>query len=358
MPAATPSKGFSVHSPIHRHLRRAVVVTTTVLALVGVTVPASRAGAASTRDLSGYTISVGDQQGVVRSPLTAAGLLDRVPYGLDWHSFGSGPPLVEALNAGSIDIGVVGDVPPVFAAAAGVDLVVIGALRTNPAGTSLVVTPDSPIRKVADLKGKKIAYGNGTAAQYFVTQLLKTAKLTLDDVESVNLQPVDARAAGTSGAVDAWVSFDPLTALDQSTDTVRVVDDAEGLTSGLLLVVAHGPSITEKKPAFRDFVNRVARSRVWAREHPTEFGQIWSSELKLPPEVLATVTARARAEPVPIDAEVIADVQRIADTFAAEGIIPSKVNVKRLFDRSFNNVLGKPLAQAPVASTTTVAPAP
>ena len=306
-------------------------------------------------DLSGYTISVGDQSGAIKSPLTAAGLLDGVPYELDWHSFGSGPPLIEALNAGAVDVGLVGDVPPVFAAAAGVDLKVIGAVRTNPSGTALVVPKGSPIKTVADLKGTKVAYGNGTAAQYFVTRLLATAKLTLDDITAVNLQPLDARTAGTAGQVDAWVSFDPLTALDQSAGGVRVVRTAEGLTSGLLLLVAYGPSLAEKKPAFRDFVNRVARSRAWAREHPDEFAATWSSELKLPPDVLTAVAQRAKFDPVPIDDAVISDVQRIADTFAAEKLIPGRVSVKKLFDRSFNRVLGQPLATASTTTTTTPA---
>ncbi|WP_338019495.1 hypothetical protein [Saccharothrix deserti] len=63
-------------------------------------------------------LRVGDQKGGAKSLLTAAGSLDGFPYEIEWSTFTSGPPLLEAASAGAIDVGGVGNTPPIFAAAA------------------------------------------------------------------------------------------------------------------------------------------------------------------------------------------------------------------------------------------------
>jgi sulfonate transport system substrate-binding protein len=323
-----------------------------VLGLLALPADAQARRGAKRQDLTGQSLSVGDQSGALQAPLEGAGLLDGVPYPVDWHSFNSGPPLVEALNAGSIDVGLVGDVPPVFAAASRSSLRVIGAVRTKAAATALVVKSGSDIKSIADLKGKKVAYQPGTAGQYFALQALKKGELTLDDVESVNLNYVDARTAGSSGQVDAWVENDPLLALDQQGNGVKVLTTAEGLTSGLLLIVAPASAIKEKQAVLADFANRIQRGRKWQAAHPDEAAKVWGQTVKLPQAVLAQTFARSKGDPAPIGAKVIGDIQKIADTFAAQGIIPSKVNVKKLFVTSFNDVLGAPLDTAGTTTTT------
>jgi sulfonate transport system substrate-binding protein len=315
---------------------------------------ASDAGAAPKKpDLSGETIAVGDQLGGIKAGLAAAGLLDNIPYKVDWSTFSSGPPLVEALNAGSIDFGLVGDVPPVFAAVSDVDLNVVGAVRTNPAAQGLLVAADSPIKKLADLKGKKVAFGEGTSAQFFILQALKKAGLTLDDIEPVNLATVDARAAGLNGNVDAWVSNDPLITLDTTNNDARVLLDGASTTSGLILYVARGEAIKDKRAVLNDFVARIAESRNWAREHPDLWAQAWSKEIGLPVAVLEAVARQGNYHAVPVDKKVIADIQKIADVFFKAGLIPEKVNVKKVFNTSFNSVLGKAPSTATSTTTTT-----
>lgn len=140
--------------------------------------------------------------------LKARGTLDKrlaeKGIAVKWTEFPFGPPLLEAINVGSIDVGTVGESPPVFAQAAGADLVYVGNEPPAPGAEALLVPKDSPIRSVAELKGKKIAVAKGSNANYLLVRLLENAGLKYSDVEVVYLAPADARAVFESGRVAAW----------------------------------------------------------------------------------------------------------------------------------------------------------
>src|ERR1022692_4632314 len=127
------------------------------------TASASRASV----NLSGVTLHVGDQAGSgSQARLTAAGLISKLPFKVSWSDFTSGPPMLQAMGAGAIDIGGVGDAPPVFAAAGGEKVAIVGALQANPLGSALLVPKGSAIHSVAELRGKKIAVAEGSSADY------------------------------------------------------------------------------------------------------------------------------------------------------------------------------------------------
>src|SRR6266545_7251798 len=79
----------------------------------------------SSEDLAKITLRVGDQKGGSQALLKSAGLLADVPYKIDWSTFTSGPPELEAISAGGVDIGRVGNTPPIFAAAANAKIAVV-----------------------------------------------------------------------------------------------------------------------------------------------------------------------------------------------------------------------------------------
>src|SRR5579859_4683463 len=90
------------------------------------------ASASSSVDLSSVTLHVGDQKGTgAEAVLSAAGLLSTLPFKVAWSDFTSGPPMLQAMASGSVDIGGVGDAPPVFAASGGEAVVIVGARKTN-----------------------------------------------------------------------------------------------------------------------------------------------------------------------------------------------------------------------------------
>lgn len=293
-------------------------------------------------DLSDVSITVGDQLSFLKTLLESSGEIEGVPYDIEWTSFTSGPPLIEAINADAVDVGVVGDTPTIFAQAAGTSVSLIAAARSNDsAGSAIVVPEDSDIADIADLEGKKVAFTKGSAAHAFIVRALADFDLTLDDIEVIDLQPTDALAAFGTGDIDAWVSWDPFTALVEESNGATIIADGGEYTPGLAYMVARPAALEDagKNAALADFVVRVARAGVWRDTHLDEWTAKYVELTKLPPEVVAIVVERGTASWVPIDDEVAADQQATADVFFEAGEIPEPLDVSETLDSEFNDAI-------------------
>ena len=167
--------------------------------------------------------------------LKAKGVLEQrlAPLGVkvSWNEFPAGPQLLEGLNVGAIDFGYVGEAPPVFAQAAGANFVYTAFEIPTPHAEGVVVKQDSPIRTVADLKGKKVAFNKGSDVHWFIVALLRKHGLDFHDIQPIYLAPADARAALESGTVDAWAIWDPFLAAAEAQSNARLIADAEGVAS-------------------------------------------------------------------------------------------------------------------------------
>jgi sulfonate transport system substrate-binding protein len=106
----------------------------------------------------------------------------------------------------------VGEAPPIFAQAAGANLVYVANEPPSPRSEAIVVPGDSGLKTVAQLKGKKIALNKGSNVHYLLVRAIEKAGLKYSDITPVYLPPADARAAFERGSVDAWVIWDPLLA--------------------------------------------------------------------------------------------------------------------------------------------------
>ena len=138
-------------------------------------------------------------------------------YTVKWAEFAAGPPMLEALNAGAIDIAQTGEAPPIFAQAASDTLVYIAHEPPAPRGEAILVPKDSSIASVADLRGKKVGLNKGSNVHFLLVRALEAAGVGYDEIEPVFLPPADARAAFASGAIDAWVIWDPYQASAEQT---------------------------------------------------------------------------------------------------------------------------------------------
>ena len=189
--------------------------------------------------VSGVTLHVGDQAGSgAQALLTAAGLIGKLPFKVDWSDFTSGPPMLQAMSAGSVDIGAVGDAPPVFAAAGGSKIAVVSALAANPLGSAILVPANSPIRTVAQLRGKKIAVTQGSSANYHLLATLTRAGLSISEITADYLQPPEAEAAFAAHQVDAWDVWSPFIEQAESQDHARVLVTGAGIGTTYSFVVA------------------------------------------------------------------------------------------------------------------------
>ncbi|MGH3240909.1 MAG: ABC transporter substrate-binding protein [Spirillospora sp.] len=286
-------------------------------------------------------LRVGDQKGAsLQQMLAAAGELDGLGYKIKWSLFTSGPPILEGVNAGSVDFGSVGNTPPVFAAASRARIVIVGATESRLTGQAVVVPQGSALRSPAELKGKKVAVAKGSSANYHLLSVLTRNGLSFDDIEPQYLQPADALTALTGGRVDAWATWEPYTAQAELDDDARILADGTGYTNGYGFQVTSKDTLKNKgrTAALRDFLSRYQRAVRWSSTHPSEWAAIWAKETRLPGPVAERAVQRRLSTVIPIDDSVIASEQRVADAFSGVKLIPGKVTIADFFDRRFNDL--------------------
>jgi sulfonate transport system substrate-binding protein len=295
----------------------------------------------ATQAIASVKLRVGDQKGGNQSLLRAAGELSGLPYEIEWSEFPAAAPLLEALNAGAIDVGYVGNAPFLFAYATGVPARVISVVRQNSDGLAIVVPAKSPIQKAADLKGRRIGTGRGSIGHYLVLATLQKAGLRVEDVNLVFLGPIDARAALSSGAIDAWATWDPYTSMLEISDGARRIADGNGFSANKSYVVASLDAIRDKRAALADFTRRLNRARQWALQHPDQYADEWAKTTGNPAAVAKRWFTRAQIQGMPMDDALVADQQSIVDLYAKAGVINKRFTVGDAFDRSFNPGGGK-----------------
>jgi sulfonate transport system substrate-binding protein len=302
------------------------------------------ASASSSVNLSSVTLNVGDQKGTgAEALLKAAGLLNTFPFKVTWADFTSGPPILEAASSGSIDIGGVGDAPPVFAASGGEGIVVVGA-RTVPSGDqdAVVVPKGSPITSVSQLKGKKIAYGTGSSANYQLLTVLNAAGLTSKQVTLVSLQPAEALAAFTSGSVDAWDIWPPYVQQVVAQDGAKVLAEGSQYGSPYSFEVASKSAVAnmEKAAAIQVYLTTLDKAYVWAEKNPDAWGAAWASAAGLPASITDAAAKVDYTVPVPITSAVTASLQGLVTQFYKAGQIPNDVNMTNFVTTQFNSSVG------------------
>src|ERR1700760_4010770 len=231
------------------------------------------------------TLRVGDQKGNSQAVMEAAGVLKGVPYKIEWKEFPAAAPLLEALGAGAIDTGLVGDAPFTFAAAANVPVKAIGAIRQSQEGLAILVPRDSTIHSFDDLKGKKIATGRGSIGHQLILAALESKGWSPNDLQIVFLAPSDAKVAYTQGSVDAWSTWEPYVSQEEVLFKSRRVITAEGLTPGLSFEVATPTAIKEKREALEDFARRLTAARAWSLDHVEGYAETWGKLMNIPPAV-------------------------------------------------------------------------
>lgn len=253
--------------------------------------------------------------------------LEALGVSVEWTEFQAGPPMLEALNVGSIDIARTGDAPPVIAQAANAPLLYIGGSAPKDRSSALLVQQDSPIRSIADLRGKKVGYAKGSSANYLVVKVLQEGGLKLSDVESVYLSPADARSAFEQGSIDAWVIWDPFYAAAQKQANARVIRDSKGLAANRDFYLANNTYVEKNRDVIDAIAQATQDTATWADANPQEVVKILSPILGIEPSILDTVTKRRNYGFEPITDEMVNEQQEIADTFYDLKLIPKSVKV-------------------------------
>ena len=223
------------------------------------------AGALMLLTLSSYvaaqeriTLRIADQKGGMRSQLEAANALQNLAYDIKWAEFPAAAPLAEALNAGAVDVGIIGDAPLLFALANGAPVKAIAVDKSNPAGTAVLVPPGSALKSAADLKGKRIATGKGSIGHFVALKALEQAGVSPKEVQWVFLGPVDAKVALLNGSVDAWATWEPYTTQLVKTAEGQILVSGKGLLPGNTFLAA-------TDHALKDIAAKAAELEQWGR---------------------------------------------------------------------------------------------
>jgi sulfonate transport system substrate-binding protein len=302
----------------------------------------SASATASSSDLSSVTLNVGDQKGTgAEAVLTAAGLLNTLPFKVNWSDFTSGPPMLQAMASGSVDIGGVGDAPPVFAAAGGEGVEIVGARTTNGDQDALVVPKGSPITSITQLKGKKIAYGSGSSGNYNLLTVLTKAGLTTKDATLVNLQPAEALAAFTSGSVDAWDIWPPYVQQVVAQNGAKVLATGSAYGSPYSFEVASKAAVAnpQKAAAIKAYLTTLDKAYTWTAEHPDQWAAAWGKASGLPTSIMKTAATVDANKPATITSATVTSEQGLVNQFYAAGLIPKKVDISDYITTQFNDTV-------------------
>ncbi|RJS95131.1 sulfonate ABC transporter substrate-binding protein [Salinisphaera sp. Q1T1-3] len=302
-------------------------ITACVCLVLALLVGWSSAMAASSPDV----VRIGYQKGSILTLLKARGTLDATlkKRGIDvrWVEFAAGPQMLEAINVGSIDFATVGDAPPIFAQAAGADLVYISRTPANPQTEAILLPPDSSIHSIADLKGRRIALNKGSDVNYLVAAALERAGLKYSDIKPRYLTPSDARAAFGRGDIDAWAVWDPYYAEAQANAGARVLTDAQDIVPHYSFYLS-SRTFAERHPDIVTLFNHdVADLCQWTPRHAMQAADILSRATGLSPAVWRKTIARHDYGLEPMSPSVFKAQQKLADTFYDIGLIPKPVTV-------------------------------
>ncbi|MBR8836470.1 MAG: sulfonate ABC transporter substrate-binding protein [Stigonema ocellatum SAG 48.90 = DSM 106950] len=247
---------------------------------------------------------------------------------VQWIDFPAGPQLLEAMNVGSIDFGHTGESPPIFAQAAGASLTYIAGIAPSPAGQALLVPQNSPIKTLADLKGKKIAFQKGSSAHYFVVQVLEKAGLQYSDIQPVSLPPADARAAFVKGSLDAWAIWDPFYAAAEKALNPRVLVDSKSVSNQGGYYLASRKFATENPQTVKAILEEITKLEDWSDKNRAAVAETLAPVLGIDLETMKKATDRKKFGVVPIDEQLMAKQQKVADTYYKLKLIPKQIDVK------------------------------
>ncbi|WP_348750376.1 sulfonate ABC transporter substrate-binding protein [Pseudomonas rhodesiae] len=247
---------------------------------------------------------------------------------VQWTEFPGGPQLLEGLNVGSIDFGVTGETPPVFAQAAGADLLYVAYEPPAPTSEAILVPKDSPIKSVAELKGKKIVLNKGSNVHYLLVRALEDAGLKYSDVQTVFLPPADARAAFERGSVDAWVIWDPYQAAAEKQLQARTLRDGTGIADNHQFYLATKPYAEQHPGVITVLVEEVRAVGEWSKANPQEVTDQVAPLLGLPADITLTSVKRQGYGALFLTPQVVAAQQKIADSFYQLKLIPKPLSIK------------------------------
>lgn len=351
------STGRSLRLPFRRRAKRwptrrvtgmtptlcsiAALATLTVL---GFPATAGSSPRTSAPDLSGVTITFGDQVKEFQTLVAATNALQGAPYSVSWSNFLGGPPVITAETGGSVDLGDMAETPTIFAEAAHDPVKVVAAAVGEPGTPSpygIMVPAGSQIHRVSQLRGKTVAVDEGTVEQYVLVKALERAGVPYSAVHVENLSITAGVAALENGKVDALSTSYPFVALIEEAHKGRVLTTGAGITKYLGYLTASDTALRnpQKAAAISDFINRLFKAQLTLQQNPEKAAQTYAKTYGLPLSVAEASVRTAKVSVTPITPAIIQYQQQESNAFYKLGLIPEKLNASKIFDLPYNTKL-------------------
>ncbi|MBV9950659.1 MAG: ABC transporter substrate-binding protein [Acidimicrobiia bacterium] len=294
---------------------------------------------------AGTTLRVGDQLDYLKTVLHLAHQDEDLPYKVAYSAFVGGPAMLQAFQAGAIDTGFVASTPLIFAQAGGQPIRAVAGWASEHGSYGLLTAPGhDDIKGWADLKGKRVAFQQGTAGEAALLQALDDVGLKLSDVKAVNLPQTQITAALQGGSADAGLSVEPLTSVYLGQNpTAEKVEKTSEITDRSFFVIASDPTLHDeaKTAALADYVGRLVRSFVYLQKHPDLVAQaVYVQTYHLPADRAADIVKENGTTGfITLPGPLARQQQRLADLFQANGEIPQKLDTSQEFDTRFNHLV-------------------
>ncbi|AMZ70518.1 ABC transporter substrate-binding protein [Pseudomonas frederiksbergensis] len=261
------------------------------------------------------------------------------PYKVEYSEFAGGNLIVEALASGSLDVGGMSEIPPIFSIQSHRQPRLIAVLQSDVNNQVFLIPKDSPIESIGQLRGKRVGYVRSTTSHYFLIKALKEQGLTMNDITAVALTPQDGFSAFQSGQLDAWVIYGVFIQLAKFRSGARVLKTALGYLSGNYLIAARPAALEDplRKQAIQDYIQRQARTWEWINNNPEPWATKSAQLLGVDKAVFLDMYNN-RSQPtkvVEVNDQAIASQQEVADLFFAAGVLNERLDVSPLWDRNF-----------------------
>ncbi|WP_410211039.1 ABC transporter substrate-binding protein [Aquirhabdus sp.] len=318
--------------------RREVLGGFTALSLLGLAGCSKSSESKTKSDWDNLTLNVATYKGAARDYMAEAGVKPP-PYTVKYAELGGGNLTYEAIASGTVDVGPMSEIPPIFGIERHMPVKIIGVLRGDVNNQAIIVPEHSTIRSIEDLKGKRVGYVRSTTSHYLLLKVLKEKGLSFDDIIPVALTPQDGSAAFQSGKLDAWSSIGYYIQLAQQKSNARILKTGLGYLSGNFVIAANAKSIADprKHAAITDYILREYQVWNWIQKHPEEWATK-TEQLMGVPKALFLEQFKHQSQPrvlVPVDDAAIQSQQEVADVFFQAGLLKQHVDVSGIWDRSF-----------------------
>jgi sulfonate transport system substrate-binding protein len=318
--------GWAVEHQMRRREFLGLSLAAAAAGIPGVSSAQSTRGGGELRELRiGYQktgiLVIARQRRVLEERLVKHGIA------VKWVEFISGPPLLEAMNVGAVDVGATGDSPPIFAQAAGAAIVYVAGGPINN-GQAIIVKSGSSIRSLVDLKGKRIAFTKGSSAHNITIAALEKAGLGYADITPINLSPADAAAAFARDSIDAWAIWDPYLAVAEKTQGARVVANAADVTKTYSFYLANKTFAARYPKVLGDVLVGLSQAADWAENNRGEVAKALAVVTGVSLDAQIIAADRASFPFGPVTDEIVASQQIVADRFLRLGLIPKPIVVR------------------------------